>query len=74
MAIINSKTRQVAQDQWSWDVQMVGGVGIVEDIAISANSRITAFSQTDDVVGSLRAIPSPGVGFTVRSSEASDTL
>lgn len=72
MPIINSETRNVTLDQWAHDVQMVSGVGMVEDALIRAESRVKAFSQSDNVSGSLRAVLAPGVGFTIRSSEGSD--
>ena len=45
----------------------------VADNAVTATTRIIATSNSDTAVGAIRAVKTPGVGFTVKSSNAADT-
>jgi hypothetical protein len=53
-------------------IVLASGSATVTDPYVSGSTRIFVNSMSDSVVGSLRAIATPGTGFTVKSSNLSD--
>lgn len=70
--IIDAANRKVIRDKWGMDLPMINGAVTVAEPLIMDSSRVFAFSQSPSVGGSLRGELSPGIGFTIASSNQGD--